>query len=406
MSVHTTFATAKLSGSKRSTSSIPYKPNVLLPITLSLFLVFGLVACKGKEEAKPEATEAVDPNVVEITPQLQEQVKTMTVGQSEIREILRVPGSIQVDEQRVARLGASVTGRIHDIDAVLGQEVKRGQVLATLNSTELAINQLSYIKAVQQISLHTKAVERARLLLESDVISAAELQRREAELAAAQAELFAARDQLMVLGMSESAVKQLSKSGQMRSYSSVTSRVNGTVISRKVNLGQVVQPAEELFIVADLSRVWAVAEVPEQQIELIQEGEEVNIEIPALGSKEITGKLIYVGDVVNPQTRTVTVRTEVDNPDGSIKPDMLVSMLVQSKPVNRVAVPVKGIVRENDKDHVFVQIAPNKYRLREVVLGTQYRDIVAVTSGVVEGEVVVSDGAFHLNNERKRKELE
>lgn len=395
------FATAKLSDSRT-----PHQARVLIPIALSLLLALGLTACKGKEEAKPQATEAVDPNVVEITPQLQEQVKTMTVGQSEIREILRVPGSIQVDEQRVARLGASVTGRIHDIDAVLGQEVKRGQVLATLNSTELAINQLSYIKSLQQISLHTKAVERARLLLESDVISAAELQRREAELAAAQAELFAARDQLMVLGMSESAIKQLSRSGQMRSYSSVTARVSGTVISRKVNLGQVVQPAEELFIVADLSRVWAVAEVPEQQIELIQEGEEVNIEIPALGDKEITGKLIYVGDVVNPQTRTVTVRTEVDNPDGSIKPDMLVSMLVQSKPVNRVAIPVKGIVRENDKDHVFVQIAPNKYRLREVVLGTQYRDIVAVTSGVVEGEVVVSDGAFHLNNERKRKELE
>lgn len=395
MIIHPTFFAAK-----------PQKIQVLKVMTLSLLLTFNLTACKPSKEAAPVAPVVVDPNLVEINPQLQQQLKLAAVGKVDMREILRVSGSIQVDEQRVARLGASVTGRINDIDAVLGQHVKQGQVLATLNSTELAQNQLSYIKALQQISLHTKAVERARLLLEADVISAAELQRREAELAAAQAELYAARDQLLVLGMSEPAIKQLTNSGQMRSFSSVTARLDGTVISRKVNLGQVVQPAEELFIVADLSHVWAVAEVPEQQIELIQKGEDVKIEIPALGGKQMTGKLIYLGDVVNPQTRTVTVRTDIQNAGGSIKPDMLISMLVQSKPMPHLAVPLQAIVRENDKDHVFVQIAPNKYRLREVVLGAEYEGMVAVTRGVEEGEVVVGEGAFHLNNERKRKELE
>lgn len=382
------------------------KIQVLKVMVLSLLLTFNLTACKPNKEVLPLAPAVVDPNLVEINPQLQRQLKLVTVDKVDMRETLRVSGSIQVDEQRVARLGASVTGRINDIDAVLGQQVKQGQVLATLNSTELAQNQLSYIKALQQISLHTKAVERARLLLEADVISTAELQRREAELASAQAELYAARDQLLVLGMSEQAIKQLTNSGQMRSFSSVTARLNGTVISRKVNLGQVVQPAEELFIVADLSHVWAVAEVPEQQIELIQKGEDVQIEIPALGGKQITGKLIYLGDVVNPQTRTVTVRTDIQNAGGSIKPDMLISMLVQSKPMPHLAVPLQAIVRENDKDHVFLQIAPNKYRLREVVLGAEYEGMVAVTRGIEEGEVVVGDGAFHLNNERKRKELE
>jgi membrane fusion protein, heavy metal efflux system len=395
MIIHSMFFAAK-----------PQKIQVLKVMALSLLLTFNLTACKPNKEAAPVAPVVVDPNLVEINPQLQQQLKLAAVGKVDMREILRVSGSIQVDEQRVARLGASVTGRINDIDAVLGQHVKQGQVLATLNSTELAQNQLSYIKALQQISLQTKAVERARLLLEADVISAAELQRREAELAAAQAELYAARDQLLVLGMSEQAIKQLTNSGQMRSFSSVTARLDGTVISRKVNLGQVVQPAEELFIVADLSHVWAVAEVPEQQIELIQKGEDVKIEIPALGGKQMTGKLIYMGDVVNPQTRTVTVRTDIQNAGGNIKPDMLISMLVQSKPMPHLAVPLQAIVRENDKDHVFVQIAPNKYRLREVVLGAEYEGMVAVTRGVEEGEVVVGEGAFHLNNERKRKELE
>jgi cobalt-zinc-cadmium efflux system membrane fusion protein len=376
---------------------------------LSLMCVFiisvMLAACKPAKNEEDKKV-VVDPYVVELTPVLQEKIKLVKVGEAEIREVLRIPGSIQVDEQRIARIGAPVTGRVVDIDAVLGQSVKRGETLATLNSTELAQNQLVYIKALQQIDLHSKAVERARILLESDVISKAELQRRESELSGAQAELSAANDQLQVLGMSPQSIAKLSKSSQMRSISSVTSRITGTVINRQVNLGQVVQPADELFVVADLSRVWAVAEVPEREIDLIEKGQEVDIEIPALDTKPIKGKLIYIGDVVNPQTRTVTVRSELNNAKAAIKPDMLVSMLVQSKPTSKLSVPVQAIVREEDKDHVFVQIAPNKYRLREVTVGDDYHGMVAIVNGIEAGEVVVGEGAFHLNNERKRKELE
>lgn len=373
---------------------------------IGVTLMLALAACGKSEPAIEAAQQPVDPNQVELSAQLQSQIKTFQVAESDIREVLRIPGSIHVDEQRVARMGAPVTGRITDIDVVLGQDVKQGQLLATLSSTELAQNQLTYIKAQQQIALQTKAVERAKLLLEADVIGAAELLRREAELSAAKADLNAARDQLEILGMSDKSIAQISQSNQIRSYSNVSARLAGTVISRKVNLGQVVQPAEELFIVADLSHVWAVAEVPEQQIELIQEGEEVSIEIPALGGRQFTGRLIYVGDVVNPKTRTVTVRTDLKNTNSDIKPDMLVSMLVQSKPTARPVVPVQGIVRENDRDHVFVQVAPNKFRLREVVLGPEYDGKVAIVSGVDIGEIVVGEGAFHVNNERKRKELE
>jgi cobalt-zinc-cadmium efflux system membrane fusion protein len=372
---------------------------------LVLLLASTLSACKpAKNDQEKKAI--ADPNVVELTPALQEKIQLVKVGEAEIREVLRMPGSIQVDEQRVARIGAPVTGRITDIDAVLGQQVKQGQTLATLNSTELAQNQLVYIKALQQIDLHSKAVERARTLLEADVISKAELQRREAELSAAQAELNAAADQLQVLGMSTQGIAKLSKTSAMHSFSNVIARISGTVINRRINLGQVVQPADELFVVADLSRVWAVAEVPERGIDLIEKGQEVDIEIPAINDKPIKGKLIYVGDVVNPETRTVTVRSELNNVKGEIKPDMLVSMLVQSKPISKLSVPVKSIVREEDKDHVFVQIAPNKYRLREVTVGDNYQGMVAIVNGVEPGEIVVSEGAFHLNNERKRKELE
>ena len=375
--------------------------------TLSV-LCFGLflAACQPSADAPKEDKKAADPNLVDLTPELQKKVKLVQVGQADIREVLRIPGSIQVDEQRMARIGAPVTGRITDIDAVLGQHVQQGQALATLNSTELAQNQLVYIKALQQIDLQSKAVERARVLLEADVISKAELQRRESELSAAKADFNAAGDQLHVLGMSFEAIAKLSKTSKMHSFSTVTSRISGTVISRKINLGQVVQPADELFVVADLSKVYAVAEVPERQIELIEKGQEVDILIPSIKDKPIKGKLVYVSDIVNPETRTVMVRSEISNSKREIKPDMLVSMLVQSKPISKISVPMQSIVRENDKNHVFVQIAPHKYRLREIDVGDEFNGMVAIISGVEEGETIVTDGAFHLNNERKRKELE
>jgi cobalt-zinc-cadmium efflux system membrane fusion protein len=381
------------------------RKSLLQQIFISTVLLSLLMACGSKEKAE-QVKEVADPNVVDLGPELQKQVQLMQVGDAEIRELLRIPGSIQVDEQRMAKIGAPVTGRITEISAVLGQLVKQGQVLATVNSTELAQNQLAYIKALQQINLQSKAVDRAKVLLEADVISAAELQRREAELSGAKADLIAARNQLLVLGMSNASISKLSHSVQMDTFSSVTARLAGTVISRKINVGQVVQPADELFVVADLSRVMAVAEVPERQIDLIELGQEVDIEVPALNEKPIKGKLIYVGDVVNPQTRTVTVRSEIKNFNHEIKPEMLVSMLVQSKPVSHLSVPVRAIVRENDKNYVFVKIAPNKYRLREVAIGDDYQGMVAIENGLESGETIVSEGAFHLNNERKRKELE
>jgi len=387
-----------------ATAMLNFPVKKLFPLLLALSFI--TAACSSKKEEAPVEAKVVDPNIVEITDQLAQQIKLHKAGNIEMRGTMRIPGTIQVDEQRMARIGASVTGRIKDIDATLGQNVKNGQVLATLNSTELAQNQLVYIKAAQQISLQTKAVERAKLLQEADVIGSAELQRREAELQAAQAELNAARDQLIVLGMGESAIDKLSSTGQIRSFSNVVSRINGTVISRKVNLGQVVQPAEELFIIADLSHVWVVAEVPEQQIDLIQVGEEVLVEIPALANKQYKAKLIYEGDVVNPQTRTVTVRSDLENANREIKPDMLVSMLIKSSPQPKLAVPLQSIVRENDTTYVYVQLTANKFRLREVELGAEYDGMVTINNGVSEGEMVVADGAFHVNNERKRKELE
>ena len=372
-------------------------------LVLSLASI-SLVGCSKKQEAAKEA--AKDPLEIIITPIIQGQIKIAKADKAEISEAVNVPGRIEVQQNRLAKIGSPVTGRVSDIQVSLGQIVKSGQILAKVNSVELTQTQLIFIKAKQQIGLKTKAVVRAKLLFEADVISKAEMQRIEAELDSVTAEFDATEDQLEILGMTKAAIQKLSNSSTVNSYSDVTSRIAGIVISKHVNIGQVVQPADELFSVADLNHLWAVAEVPEQQAAFIQKDQEVTIDIPALDDKRVKGKIIYVGDIVNPETRTVLIRTEIDNSNQMLKPDMLITVTVQSKKISKLAVPSSAVVRENDRSYVFAQTGPNKFRLREIEIGSRDGNMVSVLSGITIGETIVVDGAFHLNNERKKKELE
>jgi len=384
------------------------KTSLLLPrlIAITLACSLGLAAC-GKE--KPEAVSnapAADPNLVAAPDSLLKVLKIAEAGTAPVSETLRVAGRIDFDEQRVARIGAPVTGRVMELLANPGDAVKQGQPLAQLHSVELGNAQLAYVKAAAQAKLQAQNAERARLLFTSDVIGAAELQRRESEHAIAQAEQRAAADQLRVLGISAKSLDTMASSGGINSVSPVVATLSGVVVERKVAKGQVVQPADALYTVADLSRVWVIAQVPEAESSAVKVGQTVEVEVPALGNGPLTGKLIFVSDIVNPETRTVTVRTEMENPKRELKPAMLATMLIASRPQERLVVPSAAVVREDNEDYIFVAVAEKQFRLTRVKLGSEQKGLRVVETGLKPGEKVVVEGAFHLNNERKRAELE
>jgi cobalt-zinc-cadmium efflux system membrane fusion protein len=366
-----------------------------------------LGACSEESEtAAPTAAAApVDPNLVQAGDNLGNIIKLGTVSLMELSDTLRVAGQVDFDEQRVTRIGATVTGRVTELTAMLGQQVKVGDTLAVLNSTELGAAQLAYMKARAQAQLNERNVERAQQLFAADVIGSAELQRRESELSISRAETRAAADQLRVLGVSSKSLEKLTSTGAINSVSPVVATMAGTVVERLVAQGQVVQPSEVMFTVADLSRVWVEAEVPEQQAAAVRPGQTIQVEIPALG-QQLTAKLIFIADTVNPMTRTIMVRSELDNSDRSLKPAMLATVLIQGRPTARLAVPDTAVVRENNKDYLFVEVGPQQFKLTEVALGPAIGTMRPVLGGVAEGTKVVTEGAFHLNNERKRKELE
>lgn len=371
---------------------------------LVLFAAALLAAGCGDKPVE-QAAAPRDPLAITPNAELAARLQTGAPGLVEVSETLRVPARIEADETRLARVGSPVTGRITDLEAREGDTVRRGQVLATINSTELSGAQLSFLKATSQRGLAARAAARAQQLLDADVIGAAELQRRQAELAQAEAEVNAARDQLKVLGMSSAALERLAETRSINSVTQIVATIAGTIIDRKVTEGQVVQPADGVFLIADLSKLWVVADVPEQNAGSVRVGEAVSVEVAALPEHKVAGRLTFVAPTVNPETRTVRARMELPNPEGGFKPKMLASMLIKGMPQKRLALPAQAVVREENRDYVFVRTGENAYRLKPVQLGTEHDGRRVVLSGLGETETIVVEGSFHLNNERKRREL-
>ena len=365
-------------------------------LLLLIFLILG--SCGGdKEIADPKK---INPNEVIANAEMLKQIKFEAAKIIPIKRTLDIPGSIEVKQKLLARIGSPVQGRIIEINGELGNTVKQGDVLAVINSTELAKQQLAYIKSVQMVELKTKAYERAVLLFDADVMSEAQKLERKTELSSAKADMEASKDQLFVMGMTVAEIEAIKSETQIDAITNIVAKIDGKIIKKNVNVGQVVDPTEDIFTIAMLNEVWGVAQIPERQIGFLKEGDDLLIDVPAYEDKLVEGKITYLGDIVDPVTRTVTIRTEIDNNHGLLKPDMLITMKVSGMKIEKVGVPINAIVSIDDIPNIFVKTGKNKFLLRPVTLGIKNKEFVHIDDGLLEGEEVVIDGAFHLNNER------
>ncbi len=377
---------------KRSLFYLPWLCAFL--IVLNYFNVF---------DRRPVIKSVQDPNVVVVNQDLRKMMTDGKVQVAQFIEEIRASGRIDFNELYLSRIGANVTGRVSEILAVPGQLVKQGDVLAKITSTELTQSQLAYLKAKSASQLADQAANRAKILYKEDVIALAELQKREAESSSARAEFRAANDQLRVQGMNQASIDRLAKTGVIESINNVIATIPGEIVERKINKGQVVQPADALFTVADLSTLWAISEVPESNSYLIRKGQKASLIIPSLRNQEIEGTVAHVDSIVNPQTRTVVVRMELANKDSQIKPGMLATMLIESQSIENLVVPVGAVVSEDNHDHVFIRLDDDLYRMVPVKLGPEGRGYRPVISGLKDGQEIATEGAYHLNTERKRQ---
>jgi cobalt-zinc-cadmium efflux system membrane fusion protein len=319
------------------------------------------------------------------------------------------PATVVPDHHATADITALVRGRVVDVYADLGQQVKGGDLLAMMYSSDLGMAQSAYVKAGAKLYVAERAYERATMLLREKVIGLAESQRRQGEMLSLRAEKREAEDRLRLLGMSEEQIAKLNKEQKILSYVPITAPFDGRVITRNLTKGEVVEVTEKLFTVADLSEVWVLANIPEKDITFIRAdaGTEkagveqlVEVLLTAYPGEVFHGKVTYVGDVLDVATRTMNLRLELPNPHRKLKPEMYATIRVHSLPEPGVLmVPEAAVQRERDRRFVFVQRDANTFEARDVKLGESNGEVVKVLDGLREGEPIVVKGAYVLKSE-------
>jgi len=387
----------------------------VLPVSIALLFIVASVGCR--RTANVPANSSVGQNTT-AAPTKNSAIEIELVGPQSIAGVIPATGKVLVPEDRVAVIGPVNAGRIVRLFAGQGSRVQKGQKLADLESADIDQAEADYLKAladyenarrssVAEIRLAQENYDRTKLLYEKTITAGKNLQTAEHDLEVAKAAgessvngakatLTAARRHLLILGLSSSTIDSLPKKPDLAAVFSLNSPIAGTVIERNATVGASVGTDSNLFKIIDLSRVWIDANVFEKDLARVRMGQEVKVNLPALPGSTYTGRVILIDSVVDPETRTIKVRTEVANPDSRLKPDMFANVEIVTD-LNRsaISVPQTAVLNDGGKTVVFVAEG-NGYQKREVHTGIQNGDRLEIVEGLSAGEKVVVKGNYLL----------
>lgn len=332
-------------------------------------------------------------------------IKTSKVTTIESNTSIRVPGVVMANSYREVRVTPIVGGIVTRVHVELGTAVKRGAPLATLFSNELADAQTRYLSLMAMLEADQKKFQRVKQLVEIGAASRQELEEVTAVRASRVTEVEAARQRLLVLGLTREEVEGLRSPSQVIARVVVPAPIDGVITGRSANLGQVVGMGQELFVVTDLSDVWVVGDLYEQDFEAVRLGSEATLTTPAYPGLRLQGRVSYIDPRVDSQTRTTKVRVAIPNPEGRLRLGMYMTMSFTTRsgePV--VVVPRSAVQTIGDRHVVFVPVKDEegKFIQRAVRVGRLVGESYTVLSGLQPGEVVVMEGSFLLRAESLR----
>ncbi|HSN03984.1 MAG TPA: efflux RND transporter periplasmic adaptor subunit, partial [Nitrospira sp.] len=307
----------------------------------------------------------------------------------------------------LAEVTTLIRGRVVKVHVDVGQDVEKDTLLAMLHSTELGVAEGAYLKAKARLHEAALAYERAKDLHEHKAVSLAELQRREAEMKTAQADARETQNRLELLGVPRQEVERLEREHTIKADVPLRAPFDGRVIMRNITRGEVVETQQKLFTVADLSDVWVVGNVPEKDVQFIRKDQKVDVIVSAYPHAIFSGTITYVGDVLDPATRTMRLRVTVPNPDRLLKPQMFATVRVYGAPnPDALTIPLSAVHNGSTGNMVFVRRGTNEFEVRAVSLGPEQGEVVTVVDGLNEREQVVTKGSFVLKSEMERHKIE
>lgn len=331
-------------------------------------------------------------------------IKTAAAESRSVTETITVPATVTSNQYRDTRVNALVGGVVTRVSAELGSRPRRGDPLAVVFSSELAEAQMKYLSMRAMLEADHQKRERTRKLEALGAASRQELEEVTAVHVAHETEVAAARQRLLLLGLSPDGVAKLQEASQVVSEVVVPSPAEGVVITRNVNLGQVVSAGQELFVVADLRTVWVIGDLYEKDFATVRVGSPATVTIPAAPQSVVRGRVAYIDPRVDPATRTAKVRVEVPNPKEDLRLGMYVNVSFESGAgQRRTVIPQRAVQTVGERSVVYVPLEnEGEFEERPVKLGAAMGDRVEVREGLQPGEQVVTDGSFFLRAEATR----
>lgn len=360
------------------------------PLFAPALLVIGLVggwliaSSRHPDAPKPEASAAMKPAPTSdkldapaggFDPNF---VKTATVSSAEVPDLVPLSGKLAFDAEKLHLVSARVAGRLDQILVFEGAKVTAGQPLAMLYSPD-------WISAENELLLARNTVRTFASANQKDLLEDAK------------ATLEAARNRMRVLGAAEADIAQVEKSGVIADHLTLRAPISGVITARNMDPGAFLNVGDNFMTVSDVSNVWFVGNVYEQDYAKVKLGQTLKLTAPALPGRTFTGTVNFIGTNIDPTTHTLPIRCTVANPDGALRPELFVSASLQIGMRTAVVVPQDAVVSYRQGQYVIVETAPNQYRRQAVSTMLLGDGRAAVVTGLTGNEQIVVEGATLIN---------
>lgn len=322
---------------------------------------------------------------------------------------LETTGEVGFDEDHIAHVNPRIQGRVHRAPARLGDQVGAGKVLAVLDSVELGRAKADWLTARAAEDVTREAFEREQRLYADRITSEREMLEARAAWVQAKARLDGAVETLRLYGLGPDAIEAPGdEEGRSRSLLPVRAPFSGRIVEKHATLGELVTPEDNLFTLADLSRVWIWIDVYERDLAAVHLDDDVEVHVSPYPDRTFQGKVTYVAPRVAEETRTVRARIDVPNPEGLLRPGMFARVRLIDPHAETTPVPVApaaAVTSHGGDDVIFVALGEGRFARRAVEVGRRTGDWVEILSGAEPGDRVVTEGVFLLKSELSRESL-
>jgi len=355
-----------------------------------------LSACSQTQEpAAPAPSTAASPAQPDTAP-ASGQIETAVVSYKPVQPELVLVGKIAYGEDRYSKISSPLQGRVVEVRAKLGDRVQAGATLLVIDSPDITAAYSEFVKEASELEYSTRAQELAKELYATKALALKDLKQAENDLIKARAEFRRAKERLLSLRIPAAELEKPLAQQRITSRFEMKSPLTGTVVERMVTPGQSVgsDASQVLFTVADLDRLQVVADVYERDLALVKVSQVGRINVEAYPGTDFASVVASIGDVVDPNTRTIKVRAWVDNQDQRLKPEMFARLRLDIGDATPfLTIPKEAVVEIDGKHFVYVVEAPDRYAKREVMVSNVSSDQVRILEGLTSGQRIVIKGA-------------